>query len=91
MKDKWKEEIEQLRNSFELRHCKWAKKSLDMIEEELEKQSKMIKIIISRILCNLTIFDKEIQDFVKQELDKGEYTSLDEVIMKYFEEEIENE
>ena len=36
---KAKGEIEKLRNSFELRHCKWAKNCLDTIEEELEKQN----------------------------------------------------
>lgn len=32
--NKCKEAIEQLRNSFELRHCKWSKNCLDTIEEE---------------------------------------------------------
>lgn len=40
--NKCKEAIEQLRNSFELRHCKWSKNCLDTIEEELEKQRKII-------------------------------------------------
>lgn len=36
--NKSKEAIRDLRNSFELRHCKWAKNCLDTIEEELEKK-----------------------------------------------------
>lgn len=39
---KAKEEIEKLRNSFELKNKKWAKNCLDTIEEELEKQSNAL-------------------------------------------------
>lgn len=59
MKDKYKEAIEQIRNGFELRHCKWAKNCLDTIEEELEKQSKMINEMAKTIIedtCKLDTF-----------------------------------
>lgn len=56
---KSKEAIKELRDSYELRHCRWAKNCLDTIEEELEKKenttNEMAKTIIE-YTAKLNIF-----------------------------------
>lgn len=37
-----KEAIKELRDSYELKHCDWAYRCLETIEEELEKKDKEI-------------------------------------------------
>lgn len=83
--NKSKEAIRDLRNSFELRHCKWAKNCLDTIEEELEKQSKMIKIMTKKMS------EKMMCDFIQTTNAECANTDREECLIKYFEEEVENE
>ncbi len=64
------------------------KKSLKGI---INKQNKIIVEMASEISCQLTIFNKEIQEYVKKEAEKGEYTNLDEIIKKYFYKKVESE
>ena len=83
--NKSKEAIRDLRNSFELRHCKWAKNCLDTIEEELEKQSKMIKIMTKKMS------EKMMCDFIETTNAECANTDCKECLIKYFEKEVENE
>lgn len=80
---KAKEEIEKLRNSFELKNKKWAKNCLDTIEEELEKKNKMIKIMIKKMS------EKMMCDFIETTNTECANTNCEECLEKYFEKEIE--
>jgi len=59
------------------------------ISIELEKKVKIIDLIISKVSTICAMCDKEIHEYIKQELEKGEYTNLDKVVKEYFEKRIE--
>lgn len=82
---KAKEEIEKLRNSYELKNKRWAKNCLDMIEEELEKQSKMIKIMTKKMS------EKMMCDFIETTNAECANTDCKECLIKHFEKEVESE
>ena len=82
---KVKEEIELLRKSFELKNKRWATRCLDTIEEKLEKQSKMIKIMIKKMS------EKMMCDFIETTNAECANTDCEECLEKYFEKEIEGE
>lgn len=68
--------------------------ALNLIQKqqaEIEKKDKIMDLIISRISCNLTIFDKKLQQYIKSEMQKGEYTNLDKLVKQYFEKQVEKE
>lgn len=52
-----KESIELLRNSHELKNKRWPEKCLDTIEEELEKQNKVIDNMAKTIIEDTSKLD----------------------------------
>lgn len=44
-----KEAIKELRDSWELHQCEWAKRCLDVIEEKIEKQQAEIEKLKKKV------------------------------------------
>lgn len=84
--NKSKEAIRDLRNSFELRHCKWAKNCLDTIEEELEKKDNIIDLMTEELYKHR--YQNNL-DFFKDVQKAKAITTSKRDIKEYYEKEVE--
>lgn len=81
------EAIKELRNSYELHQCKWAKRCLDIIQEESEKKDKMIDLMAETLSDQFKNYEP---CWLDDEMDCKKYKNCKDCIKQYFERKVEN-